>query len=48
MQKIEAEGIVFVWDEKSEYVEEIIITEMHKSNMIDFHKEYDVYLVEKE
>lgn len=46
-QKINASGYVFVWDENSTFVEEIIITDLDKSNMIDFNKEYDIYIKEK-
>lgn len=39
-------SMVFVWDEESNYVEEIVLVDIDKSLMVDINKKYDVYLKE--
>ena len=39
-------SIVFVWDEGSNYVEEIILVDIDKSLMVDINKKYEIYLKE--
>jgi len=39
-------NVVFVWDEKSEYCEEIILCPTDKNLMIDTDKEYEFVLRE--
>lgn len=39
-------NMVFVWDEDSNYVEEIILVDIDKSLMVDINKKYDIYLKE--
>ncbi len=38
--------MVFVWDEESNYVEEIVLVDIDKSLMVDINKKYDIYLKE--
>ena len=38
--------MVFVWDEDSNYVEEIILVDIDKSLMVDINKKYEIYLKE--
>lgn len=39
-------SIVFVWDEDSNYVEEIVLVDIDKSLMVDINKKYEIYLKE--
>ena len=39
-------SIVFVWDEDSNYIEEIILVDIDKSLMVDINKKYEIYLKE--
>lgn len=38
--------IVFIWDEESNYVEEMVLVNIDKSLMVDINKKYEIYLKE--
>ena len=37
---------VFIWDEDSNYVEEMVLVNIDKSLMVDINKKYEIYLKE--
>ena len=37
---------VFIWDEESNYIEEMVLVNIDKSLMVDINKKYKIYLKE--
>ena len=38
--------IIFIWDEESNYIEEMVLVNIDKSLMVDINKKYKIYLKE--
>lgn len=38
--------IIFIWDEDSNYVEEMVLINIDKALMVDINKKYEIYLKE--
>lgn len=38
--------IIFIWDEDSNYVEEMVLINIDKALMVDINKKYKIYLKE--